>query len=336
LRTALCERLHIDLPIIQAPIGSASSPALVAAVSNAGGLGMLSVTWRSLDGTRRALCEIRAHTPRAFGVNMALVWPVEEKLAACLEVGVPIIWFFWGDARQYVDTAHAAGAVVMQTVGSAREARQAVAAGVDVVVAQGWEAGGHVWGEVASLPLIPRVVDAVSPVPVVAAGGIGDGRGLAAALMLGASGACLGTRFLLAEETAVHPIYQERVIAATETDARYTRLFDGGWPDAPHRALRNSTMAQWEAAGSPPSGQRPGEGEVIARFADGRPAERYSDTLALPGMTGEVEALALYAGQSAGLARQMQPAADIVREVADGAVRALKQGAALLNLQAEQ
>src|SRR5262249_7705348 len=160
---------------------------------------------------------------------------------------------------------------------------------------------GHVWGEVASLPLIPCVVDAVSPVPVVAAGGIADGRGLAAALMLGASGVWLGTRFLLAEEAAVHPIYQHYLSAAAETDARYTRLFDGGWPEAPHRALRNSTMAQWEAAGSPPSGQRPGEGEIVAHFVDGRPAKRYSDMLALPGMTGDIEALALYAGQSAGL-----------------------------------
>jgi nitronate monooxygenase len=291
---------------------------------------MLSVTWRSIAGMRKALHEIRAQTSRPFGINIALVSPVEEKLAVCLEAGVPIVWFFWGDASQYVATVHAAGAVVMQTVGSARDAQQAVAAGVDVVVAQGWEAGGHVWGAVASLPLIPSVVDAVSPVPVVAAGGIGDGRGLAAALMLGASGACLGTRFLLAEETAVHPIYQECVIAASETDARYTHLFDGGWPDAPHRALCNSTMAQWEAAGSPPNGRRPGEGEIVARFADGRPAERYSDTLALPGMTGDVEALALYAGQSAGLATRVQPAADIVREIADGAIRTLQAGAALL------
>jgi NAD(P)H-dependent flavin oxidoreductase YrpB (nitropropane dioxygenase family) len=146
----------------------------------------------------------------------------------------------------------------------------------------------------------------------------------------------MGTRFLLAEETAVHPTYQERIRAAAETGARYTGLFDGGWPDAPHRALHNSTMAQWEAAGSPPSGQRPGEGEVIAHFANGRPAERYSDIPALPGMTGDVEALALYAGQSTGLLTRIQPAADIVREIAEGALRALQAGAALLRPQPVQ
>jgi NAD(P)H-dependent flavin oxidoreductase YrpB (nitropropane dioxygenase family) len=330
LRTALCERLAIDLPIVQAPIGSASSPALVAAVSNAGGLGMLSVTWRSIEAIHQALGEIRELTTRPFGVNIALAWPVEEKLAMCLEAGVPIISFFWGDPSPYVDAVHASSALLMQTIGRAQEARQAVAAGVDVVIAQGWEAGGHVWGEVASLPLIPCVVDAVSPTPVVAAGGIGDGRGLAAALMLGASGVWMGTRFLLAEEAAVHPSYQEHIRAAAETDARYTHLFDGGWPNAPHRALRNSTMAQWEAAGFPASGQRPGEGDVIAWFADGRSAERYSDILALPGMTGDVDALALDAGQSAGLATHIQPAAEIVREIADGAIHALHYGASLI------
>ena len=142
----------------------------------------------------------------------------------------------------------------MHTVGSAEEARRAVASGVDVIVAQGWEAGGHVWGNVATLPLVPAVVDAVAPVPVIAAGGIGDARGVAAVLALGAQAAWLGTRFLLAEEMPIHEDYRRRLIAAAETDAqRYPNLYEVGWPDSPHRALRNSTAKAWEAAGRPPA-----------------------------------------------------------------------------------
>ncbi len=136
-------------------------------------------------------------------------------------------------------------------MGSAEEARRGVAAGVDVIVAQGWEAGGHVWSMVSTLPLVPAVVDAVAPVPVIAAGGIGDARGVAAVLALGAQAAWLGTRFLLAEEMPVHEEYRRRLIAAAETDAQwYPDLYDVGWPASPHRALRNSTARAWEAAGA--------------------------------------------------------------------------------------
>src|SRR4029077_2920617 len=127
-------------------------------------------------------------------------------------------------------------------LGGRGEARRAVASGVDVVVAQGWEAGGHVWGTIATLPLVPAVVDAVAPVPVIAAGGIGDARGVAAVLALGAQAAWLGTRFLLAEEMPIHEDYRRALIAAAETDSqRYDNLYSVGWPDSPHRALRNFT-----------------------------------------------------------------------------------------------
>lgn len=151
LSTPLCPLLGIDLPIIQAPIGSATTPALAAAVSNAGGLGMLAVTWRDSDELRHTLRATRRLTDRPFGVNLVLRWPPAERLAVCLEEGVPVVSFFWGDPAPYVARVHDAGALVMHTVASATEAEQAVAAGVDVVVAQGWEAGGHVWGRVASL-----------------------------------------------------------------------------------------------------------------------------------------------------------------------------------------
>jgi len=188
MKTDLCERLGIELPIIQAPMGGAVGPSLVAAVSNAGGLGML-VPWRAdIDVVRRQIRETRALTSRPFGVNLNLEFPQEERLAACLDERVPVISFFWRDPSSLVPRAKAGGAIVLHTVGSAAEAKQAVDCGVDIVVAQGWEAGGHVRGTVATMPLVPAVVDAVSPAPVVAAGGIADGRGLAAALALGAGG----------------------------------------------------------------------------------------------------------------------------------------------------
>src|SRR5205823_13579762 len=127
-----------------------------------------------------------------FGVNLILEWDQRERVEACLAAGARIVSFFWGDPGAYVETVHEAGGFVAHTVATAKEARRAVDQGVDVVVAQGVEAGGHVWGEVTTTVLVPDVVDAVDPVPVVAAGGIADGRGLAAALALGAAGAWMG------------------------------------------------------------------------------------------------------------------------------------------------
>src|SRR5688572_5688200 len=195
IRTSLCDLLGIELPIIQAPIGNATCPELVSAVSNSGGLGMMSVTWRKPSELQTLLRETHALTKKPFGINLVLEEDVHDKLKLCLDEGVKIISLFWGAPESYIKTAHKAGALVMHSVGSVAEAREAVSAGADVIVAQGWEAGGHVRGTVSTLSLVPVVVDAVTPTPVVAAGGIADGRGIAAALVLGASGAWLGTRF---------------------------------------------------------------------------------------------------------------------------------------------
>src|SRR5205823_9661641 len=173
---------------------------------------------------------------------------------------------------------------------------------VDVVVAQGWEAGGHVRGLVATMPLVPAIVDAVRPTPVVAAGGIGDGRGLAAVLALGASGAWIGTRFLASHEAAIHPRYQELLLSATENDTVYLEeLFDVGWRRAPHRVLRNKTVDAWEAAGRPPAGSRPGEGEVIAKSQAAGDIVRYQSYTPGDDAEGDIEAVSLWAGQSVGL-----------------------------------
>ena len=314
MRPPVCDLLGIEHPLVQAPIGPAAVPRLVAAVSNAGALGMLGLTWS--PDTAALVRETAAMTSGPFGGNFVLAWDQHARLEDALDAGLRIVSLSFGDPAGYVEQVHAAGGLVLQSVASAEEATSVVAAGVDVVVAQGWEAGGHVWGQIATLPLVPAVVDAVAPIPVIAAGGIGDARGVAAVLALGAQAAWVGTGFLLATEAPVHEEYRRRLIAAAETDAQwYADLYDVGWPNAPHRALRNATAETWEAAGRPDSGSRPGEGESIARRPSGETIARYSSAMPLEGTTGEVDALSLWAGQSVALATTTRPAADIVAEL---------------------
>ena len=326
--TAFTRTFGIRAPVVAAPI--AASPELAAAVSNAGGLGQLQASWLEPAAIRAAVRATAELTDRPFGVNFVLYENRDAQLEAALEEGAPVVTFFWGDPAPYIDRVHAAGARATLTVATAEEARRAAACGVDAVVAQGWEAGGHVWGQVATLPLVPAVRDAVGPLPVVAAGGIADGRGLAAVLALGADAAWIGTRFVASAEAPFAPEYKERVLAAAETGTVYTSLFDGGWPDAPHRVLRNTTVDEWEAAGSPDPGARPGEGEVVATTAGGEPVARYDVSDPGLGMTGDLEALAHYAGQSAGLVHAIEPAGDIVQRLvqeAEAAIRGLASGA---------
>ena len=321
MRTSLCDVLDIDIPIVQAPIitpvGAPAGPLLAAAVSQSGGLGTMALWLAETGAMRTRIRELKALTQRPFAINLRLDNEAQARLDVCLEEGVRIISLFWGDPTELAPRAKAAGAVVMQTVRSADDARKAVACGVDIVVAQGWEAGGHVWGTVATMALVPAVVDAVAPAQVIAAGGIADGRGMAAALALGAEGVWMGTRFIASTETNFHPRYHERLLAASEVDTIYLEdLFDGGaWKDAPARALRNKTVARWEAAGRPSPGQRPHEGDVVATSDSRGEIKRYMPTAPISDVEGDIDALPMWAGQGVGLVKRIQPAGDIVREV---------------------
>lgn len=317
MKTALCAQLGIGVPIILAPMGGAVGPDLAAAVSNAGGLGMIPLWYVDLETLRAAIAQTRALTAKPFGVNFNLNWPQEDRIAASLDEGVRIISIFWGDPAPHIARAHSYGATVFYTAASAVDARRAAEAGADVIVAQGWEAGGHVRGTVSTLALVPAVADAVAPLPVVAAGGVADGRGLAAVLALGASAAWIGTRFLAAPEATIHAHYRARIITATEDDTFYSReLYDIGWPDAGHRVLRNKTVAAWEAAGRPPSGSRPGEGDIVATSELTGDAIRYSIAGPYIDSIGDIDAMAMWAGQGVGLVAREQSAGDIVREIA--------------------
>ena len=315
LPTSLTALLDIRVPVIQAPIGSFTCPALAAAVSEAGGLGTLAVSWDSLSACREKILATRAATQAAFAVNLVLEWDQVDRLNACLDAGVRILSFFWGDASRYIALTHKAGAKAIVIVGDSEEARRAREAGADAIVCQGFEAGGHVRGTTGSIALIPAVVDAVAPVPVVAAGGFADGRGLAAALTLGASGVWMGTRFSASTESLAHPEFKIRLVGASESDTEYLTLFDRGWPNAPHRVLRNSTVKTWSNAGQPKPGLRPQEEQVIGHTANGEAIYRYEDIPPVMTMRGDWEACALYAGQGAGLIRDIRPARAILNEI---------------------
>jgi nitronate monooxygenase len=328
LHTPLCAQLGIDVPIILAPMGpDLVTPKLASAVSNAGGLGLISFGGYPPPLLRQRIQQVRELTSMPFGVNvvldpaLALPFDRDQVIEVVLDEQVPVLSLAFGDPSPYVEPAHAAGVKVIHQVGSVTDAMIAAWARVDVITAQGVEAGGHLSGTVTTFALVPRVVDAVAPTPVVAAGGIADARGVVAALALGADGVVVGTRFLATLEAAAHPVYKNRLLAATEEDTVRTMLYGGGWPNAPHRVLRTSFVAKWLGQEARGQEQRPDEPIVgTASFGGQRvPIPRFG---ALPPATdteGDVEEMCFLAGQGVGLVEDIQPAASVVAELTSGA-----------------
>ena len=256
--TPLCRELGISFPVWNAGMGGGLAGVnLAAAVSNAGGLGVLGMGGLPAPATREQIHQLRSLTQRHFGVNIIMPLMDDQQIQCCLDEKVPLLILFWGDPSPYVEKAHSVGTKIAVQAGSVDEAKAAAAAGVDAVIAQGVEAGGHVRGTTALSILLPATVDAVRPLPVIAAGGIADARGVVAALDLGAQAVSLGTRFLCSNESRAAAAYKQRIVRAKAEDTYYTKLFDLEWPDAAHRVLRNKLVDEWEAAGSPPrSGEK--------------------------------------------------------------------------------
>lgn len=321
IRTPLCDLLGIEVPVLGAPMGFVSGAELVAAVSNAGGFGILSFSALPPPALRREIHRVRELTAKPFGVNLLLHFPVEEHIQVCLEERIGGLSLYWGDARPFVKAAHAAGVLVLDQVGSTVDAQRSADAGVDVVIAQGAEAGGHVCGEVSTSVLVPCVVDALGSVPVVAAGGIADGRGLAAALAWGAQGVSIGTRLIATEESTAHPSYKERVLNATESDTVRTTLFGHGWPDAPHRTLRTPFVAEWLAREERGSESRADEPVIGSTRIAGEeiPLQRFVGFPPSRDARGEVDCMAMLAGQGVGLVETLEPAGAVVRRIVEEA-----------------
>ncbi|WP_083321157.1 NAD(P)H-dependent flavin oxidoreductase [Hymenobacter glacialis] len=320
MQTALTKLLNIDFPIIQAPIGSATTPELAASVSNAGGLGMLALSWTDIATTREKIRETKRLTNKPFGVNLILEWEQSERVEICIQEQVPVVSFAWGNSLPFLQALKSKGIKVCQTVSTSEEALFFENLGLDFLVAQGWEAGGHVLGKVASSVLVPSIADKIK-IPFASAGGFTEGRGLLAALSLGASGIWIGTRFLMAKKANASSVYQELIAKANENDTVYAeRLFNIGWDNAPHRVIRNSTVINWENSGKPSIGQRPNEHEIIAQKQSGETIKRYADDIPTKTTTGNLEALALYAGQSVGLIGQtIKTAKEIITEIIEEA-----------------
>jgi nitronate monooxygenase len=324
LATRFTELVGCTVPIQQAGMGAASPPALAAAVSNAGGLGMLG-TARTGTGTVPTLATlldgVDALTDHPYGVNF-LIAPeflpdIDPGCFALAARRARLVEFFWGwPDPALVEVIHEHGALVSWQVGSTAEATAAVTAGADLVVAQGVAAGGHVRGTIGMLALLEAVLDAVD-VPVLAAGGVGSGRTLAAALAAGADGARVGTRFVAAAEANAHPRYIAALVAASAEDTVLGRTFVYRW-DAPGRTLRSAVEAAMAFPGNV-------VGEVPSLYGTRVPLHRLEPEVASMGATGAIEAMPLWAGESVDHVTAVQPAAEIVRELAEEAERLLRR-----------
>ncbi|SOE54256.1 NAD(P)H-dependent flavin oxidoreductase YrpB, nitropropane dioxygenase family [Burkholderia sp. OK233] len=327
--TALTKALDLRVPVVAGPLGRGSSAEFLGAMADSGSFGFTAAAHMPEETVGDELAEISRVTNGRFGANLSLTRDRRKWLAAALDAGVRVFSLWQGDLEPYVRVIKDAGGLVFWTVGNPEDAARAKDIGVDFIVSQGREAGGHYVGSAPTMSLLPSIVDAAKGVPVVAAGGIADGRGLVAAMALGACGVWMGTRFVASKESANHRGYKERLVAARATDLVETELFDPPGQECPHRVIRNSTFSRWEAAGRQSAGQRPGEGELISRFPNGKALYRYNAAAAWEAMEGDWEASPLYAGTTIDLIHDVKSVAEIVGEIEATAKAALEKVADL-------
>ncbi len=312
MTTGLSERFGLSYPIMLAPMGGVSGGALAAAVSNAGGLGMVGGGYGDLQWMKRELELAVAGTQRPWGVGLITWKATREAVDLALSYEPKAFFFSFGDVSPYVDAVKARGCALICQVQDLGGAREAKAIGADFIVAQGAEAGGH--GAVRStLPFVPAVVDAVDPVPVLAAGGVGDGRGLAAALALGACGAVIGTRYCATHEALMHPLAAQRLVEADGDHTQRTRVFDIArgydWPPAyTGRALRNRFVERWH-------GREQALAADTAAFEQYRQAQQRAD----------FEQALVWGGEVVDLITGIEPAAALTERIGRDAAERLRQ-----------
>jgi len=312
IHTVLCELLGIEHPILQGGMAWAATAELAAAVSNAGGLGIVGTGNAPPELVRRELRRTRQLTHRPFGANVPVFTAgAEETLQVFIEERVAVVTVGGGNAGPFLGPLQRAGILVIPVVASVALARRMARLGVDALIAEGMESGGHI-GDVATLPLVPQVVDAVE-LPVIAAGGIADGRGLAAALALGAVGIQMGTRFICTTECQAHENYKQRIVRAHDRATMVT----GGSFGHPVRALRGPFVRRFEEL------ERRGcsEQEFLAYGAG---------TLRAAMIDGDVEQGSVMAGQSAGLVNDVMPVQALIERIVAEAEAAIRGSAALV------
>ena len=306
METRITQLLGIEHPIIQGGMAWVAEYHLAAAVSNAGGLGIIGAASAPPQVVREQIREAKKLTDRPFGVNVMLMNPNAPEVAqVVVEEGVPVVTTGAGNPGRLIPIWKEAGVKVIPVVASAAMARMMERAGADAVVAEGNESGGHI-GELTTMTLVPQVVDAVH-IPVIAAGGIADGRGFAAAFMLGAEAVQMGTRFVVAKESIVHPNYKERIIKAKDIDSEVTGRSTGH----PIRVLRNQMSREYLKMEKEGAGLE--ELEVLTL-----------GSLRKAVMDGDVKGGSLMAGQIAGLVKQENTCAEIIDEIMEHAEKLLK------------
>ena len=316
INTAFTELVGCPHPIQNAGMGEAS-PALGAAVARAGGLGMVSGTLLLPAALETILEDIDDVAPGCLGVNFLIPFLEDRSVIDIATDHCRVVEFFYGEPkRNLVRQVHAGKALAAWQVGSVDEAKSAVDAGCDFIIVQGFEAGGHVRGTVSLLPLLMKVLEEVA-IPVVAAGGIANASGLAAVLAAGAAAARLGTRFVATPESGFHPQYIQNIVDATNEDTVYTERFSVMWPDAQHRVLKQSLEAAESSLDYVVGEAKLGDNIIgVPRFSVFSPVED---------STGNIEAMAQYAGESAGSVNSIQPASEIIAELVQGAEQLLNE-----------
>jgi NAD(P)H-dependent flavin oxidoreductase YrpB (nitropropane dioxygenase family) len=321
ITTSFTKLVGVSAPIQLAAMPGIATPELVAAVADAGGLGMLGAPLMSPAVLERALEQLSKRTRGVFGVNFLMPFLDPECIAVAARRARVVEFFYAEPDAGLVERAHAFGALVSWQVGSLAEAVAAEGAGCDFIVLQGTEAGGHVRGQTSLLPLLSEALDAVH-VPVVASGGIATARSLAGVLAAGCGGARMGTRFVAAAESGAHPSYVKALLAASAADTCLTEAFSVMWPNAPHRVLRSSIAAA-EALTEDVIGEEPYAEQLFQ-------VHRFSVIAPTLATTGRVDAMALYAGESVANVSSVRPAAAIVSELVAGAERLLRGAAGAL------
>jgi nitronate monooxygenase len=325
LHTPVCDMLGCRYPVVLAGMGGVARSELVAAVTDAGGFGFLGMVREPPSLIEAEIARVQEKTGRSFGVNLipAATDPslLEAEIATCLALSVPAMALFWDVQPPVVRRLKDAGVTVVYQIGSVDDAKRAEKAGADILIAQGREAGGHVWGNEPRDRLVAEVV-AATPLPVLAAGGIVSGRDLAEALSLGAQGVVIGTAFMATHESFAHDYHKQRLIEAQDGDTLLTTDFHINWPKgAKVRVLHNSVTRRLR--GDPHSGRREAIGDE-----EGRPIYLYSTDSPLRSMTGDFEAMALYAGEGVGRLQTIVSAAERLRGIVDEATALISAGSA--------